>query len=608
MTRFLFLLLIFQFSNPDHVCSSNNTEPRRIRKEVITVRDSILGFRREIVEENFTNPQGNYWIPYTSLESVHKIDIIYLREGGKPSHRKVSSIQDVQIPSSAFYTCLRAKSIHLEQNAAFRIGYFTECSDLFLLSALNFTGSMPVDTFYYELRVPAGYHLAYNIPFPEMLSFFRIDTLTDRKYNRYIFTGVPKIKYKNSLLPQADDKTIRQKACEARIIITPSQYYGRESEYFNDCLQSKFSGSQHLNDTSKILIDSITRGCYSTDSLTTILSSFIRKKIKYLDIEVGMGAFVPDNPDNVLKERQGDCKGMSNLLCQALRSKGVEAYLGITATIIHRNDMNFPSLSSADHMICVVKTGDKWLFLDPTDKLSDLGRVSCGIQGRSVFVIGYQRGVYLTVPMEPSSRNADSFYFDLTIQDNRVSGKMTYSGTGGPGDILQNACLSVPFSQRELLLNEVIRGWVASSVPSESSLNQYGDSLRICCNILLSPSIFVTTPAISYLSLAFLPKPMHRLQQAQAGCDVITGHTIMRTVTVRIDFGADISSLKFPLNSYNDDLFSFEFTGYQKKNIAEVRYIFRYEKNVIPENEFQQFKNFDSFIDKTLQQVIECRK
>ncbi len=608
MTRIIFLLLIFQFSNPDQVCSSNDTEPRRVRKEVITVRDTILGFRREIIEENFTNPQGDYWIPYTSLESVQKIDINYIRVGGKPVHRKAFSIQDVQVPSSAFYTCLRAKTIHLEQNAAFRISYITECSDLFLLSSLNFTGSMPVDTFSYEVRVPAGYHLAYNIPFPEMLSFFHIDTLTDRKYNRYLFTGVPKIKYKNSLFPQADNKTIRKKACEVRIIITPSQYTGRESEYFNDLLQSKYSGSQYLNDASKILIDSITRGCYSPDSMTAVLTSFIRKKIKYLDMEVGVGAFVPDNPGDVLKERQGDCKGMSNLLCQALRRKGVEAYLGITATIIHRNDMNFPSLSSADHMICVVKAGDRWLFLDPTDKLSDLTSVSCGIQGRKVFVIGYQRGVYLTVPMEPSSGNADSFYFDLKIQDKRVVGTLTYSAKGGPNEILQHTCSSVPFSRRELLLNEVIRSWVASSVPSASSLNQNGDSVSLRCNILLSPSIFVNTPAISYLSLAFLPKPMHRLQQIKAGCDIITGHTIMRSVTVRIDFGADNAPLKFPMKSYNDGLFSFEFTGYQNKNIAEIRYIFRYENNVIPEIEFQQFKNFGSFIDKTLQQVIECRR
>jgi hypothetical protein len=582
-------------------------DARRIRKEIITILDSVNGFRREVVEYNISGTAKYYYIPYTSLESIGKIDFDYLDKSGKSIHSFTKEINDVQIPTQSFYTCSRAKAITLKENASFRVQYTNECSDLLLLSSLHFLWIMPVDTFYYELRIPAGYHLFFNVPYPEMLAYFKVDSLRYRNLQIYSFTAVPKIKSLHTSPRHLNDNSIRKKASMARIIITPEKFAGRESVYFNNRLSSMYTNSIHLSDSSRIIIENITVNCPSDDSVINSLLNFIQEKIKYLDVEVGYGYFVPDEVNNVLNERQGDCKGMSNLLCQALRSKGIEAYLAATASITHDCDMNFPSFSSCNHMICAVKSGDGWLFLDPTDKEGTHGKISRWIQGRTTFIIGYHDGIFVPVPVEKPELNMERFNYRLKVHNNMLEGTFTYTGSGGAMESLHQMFSLTNQTGKEHFAEEIIRQWVQNSIPSTPLITQYFDSITLRCDIRFHPSVYVITPGTGYLSLGFLPSPFSFTNQDLTGCDILLGHSILKKVNVVIDPGKNISILKFSGAAFHESGFHFDLSCESERNLLFISYTFRYDDNIIREKDIPGYKKFEEFIDSALKQVISVK-
>jgi hypothetical protein len=589
------------------VYSQNQPGLQRVRREVITVRDSVLGFHREVQEENVAGPYKTYYIPFTSLESIHKVDFTFLDKSGKPVHSKAPEIRDIQVPSMNFYTCLRAKSIELTESSAFRVQYSSDCADLMLLSALYFSGSMPVDTFFYELRLPAGYHLAFDLPNPEMLAYFRIDSIRERKLQIYSITAVPKIKSRPISFRQPEDNLIRKKTCMARIIVTQQQFAGYESIYFNRRLSAMYNNSLQLKDSSIMLIDSLTRNYADKDSVIAQLINFIRKKIKYLDMEVGYGSYIPDEVNKVLKERQGDCKGMSNLLCQALRHKGIDAYLALTASMVHGCDMNFPSIASCDHMICVVKSGKFWTFLDPTDKEGVSGIVSPGIQGRTAFILGYHGGVFVPVPVERPSVNAESFNYRLKLSDNILEGTIDYTAKGASREVACQWLSSTNYSGNELVANYIIRQWIQNLIPSNPQVTQNTDSINLRYDIRFGPSIYIATPGTGYLSLGFLPAPVRFTKQELAGCDILLGHSLLRTVNVVIDFGKNISMLKFPGVEYKEGGFNFDLSCSMEGNYAFIKYRFRYDDNIVSEGCIPMYRKFEAFLDSTLKQVISIK-
>jgi hypothetical protein len=603
VTALLFLALCI---NAGTSFSRTQQASRRIRKEVITVIDSIRGFQREVVEYNIADAIRNYFIPYTSLESVGKITFDYLDISGKPIRATTPEITDIQIPSTSFYSCSRARKIAIKENSSFRVQYTSTCSDLLMLCKLHFSWIMAVDTFYYELRIPAGYHLAFNVSSPEMLSYFKVDTVISPKFHIYSFTAVQK--FRSEPTPWIkNDNSIRKKYCIARILITPEKFAGRESVYFNQRLSSMYTNSVHLSDQSKILIDNITRNCTSDDSVINTLIKFIRAKIKYLDVEIGYGYFVPDEVNDVLNERQGDCKGMSNLLCQALRSKGIEAYMAATASILHECDMDFPSLSSSDHMICVVRSGEDWLFLDPTDKAGFNNVISPSIQGRTAFIIGYRDGLFVSIPVVKPDLNAESFRYRLKATDNIIGGILAYTASGGSMGWLNQVLSMTGTSGKERIATEIIRQWVQNSIPSNPLIFSYTDSVSLSCDIRFGPSIYIITPGTGYLSLGFLPVPVSFTQQDLSGCDILLDHSILKKVNAVIDLGKDVSSLKFPGAAFHEGGFHFNLSCKPEKNLVIINYTFRYDNNIIREEDIPMYKKFRDFIDLTLKQVISIK-
>lgn len=178
-------------------------------------------------------------------------------------------------------------------------------------------------------------------------------------------------------------------------------------------------------DAIKALADSITQDCEMEICKIEKLYYWVQKNIKYIAFEYGLGGFIPRKPDEILKNRYGDCKDNSSLLHELAKQAGIKTYF----TWIGTNDIPYTysqvsSPVSDNHMIITyIDTDSNFYFLDATSKYSQLDFPSSFIQGKEA-LIGINKSDFIIkkVPLVPAHK---SIYFDsvnLEINDKVIVG------------------------------------------------------------------------------------------------------------------------------------------------------------------------------------------
>jgi hypothetical protein len=118
-------------------------------------------------------------------------------------------------------------------------------------------------------------------------------------------------------------------------------------------LQKKISAIQQKNSTA--------------ESKTLAALRFVQDDIRYTGIEAGENSHKPHNPDQIFRQRFGDCKDKSYLLCVMLRKMGIEADPVLINTDSRKAILNWlPSPSIFDHVTTRVKINNNVFWFDPT--------------------------------------------------------------------------------------------------------------------------------------------------------------------------------------------------------------------------------------------------
>ncbi len=129
-----------------------------------------------------------------------------------------------------------------------------------------------------------------------------------------------------------------------------------------------------------------------------VLLSFLRQKVRYVAVEIGIGGFQPTPPEEVLERKWGDCKDKALLLIDFLSEAGIEAYPAlILADRDRRIDLEFPS-PQFNHLIVAVPAdavelaedepvSEGFLFVDPTQTRGSARWLQPADQDQDVVVV-----------------------------------------------------------------------------------------------------------------------------------------------------------------------------------------------------------------------------
>jgi hypothetical protein len=153
-----------------------------------------------------------------------------------------------------------------------------------------------------------------------------------------------------------------------------------------------------------------------------VLSTYVQSRIRYIDIEIGIGGFQPHAAGDIYRHQYGDCKDKATLLSAMLHEAGIPSYLALAQTDRGIIAPDFASAITFNHVILAIPVpGDaamqgvasivdsaklgKLLFFDPTSEYTSFGDLPWYEQDNFVLVATPQNGELVHLPLSDPATN-----------------------------------------------------------------------------------------------------------------------------------------------------------------------------------------------------------
>lgn len=316
------------------------------------------GYTRRVVIEGESD--GTESIYYRNFDVITDIQVTYWSEGNKPKKVKKKDIFIGNAWTSSFYSDVKKMDIRIPEKHKFKMTYQINCDDYVFLSSLEFPKE--------ENAKKTAYHITIH---PELSFDYNIDTASGIKVEQ---THPIKI-YNTKPLNKSET---------ARIFVYPK---GVDKEvFFSKWYLNHLEKKQKLSADHIAFLDTFCSGLSKEDRMDHLFQ-WTQTNIRYISYEDGYGAIIPRAASTVFTNRYGDCKDMAFFLHTSLRHWSIPSNIAISASTSYRFDMDFISLSSGNHCICIVPNGDDYYYLDATDEVVPFGDPSMHTQGKHIFVI-----------------------------------------------------------------------------------------------------------------------------------------------------------------------------------------------------------------------------
>lgn len=233
--------------------------------------------------------------------------------------------------------------------------------------------------------------------------------------------------------------------------------------------QARINRVDTVLDGAPELVAAITAGATDRDEIIGKIYDYVRRTIRYVAYEEGEAAFRPDTPSETFRKRYGDCKSMSLLLATLLDRAGVEAHIAAVGTrdipfLISEN----PSLSAANHMICIVPGRGDTLFLDPTQEAVSARHIPEWIRGKDAMMFmpdGYRM---VRIPAESPLASDDVAEYGYVLTDGALVGRVSRVLREDMAGLLAAEIAAVPAKHKDAYLAKLLVPNGRASIPVDS--------------------------------------------------------------------------------------------------------------------------------------------
>jgi hypothetical protein len=471
----LFFISFIAYSEDDFIVYSELHDIKVINLDSYETKHVISG--------KIKGNRASYFTIYLNETSELLEYSLFEIKGGKKKKVKISNNLIVStLDFSSFFNGSKKYSFLVEPNIDFEISYTTKEKHSIFLSKFFRKGYYDSKDVKYIIHIPENLQLSIR----NKKEMFGPELTIDSTFFRDTSAFIPYL--------------IHPK--------TQSAY-----TYFSSWFMDKINVSIQIEKTN-LPSELKFRGDESQAQIASSCFNYVKKNIKYLDIENGINAVVPRPCQAVLDKKMGDCKDMANLLVNLLKLNGIEAYHGVSRTFQKDDTLNFPSIGLANHMIAVARIDGEWYFLDATERACLFGDPSIQILGTEVLLLNNPMTNFLNVPSELRSKTELSFeYYYKKSKENQLELKLTSKGklnllfaTANSYDVIDTIQLFTYFKEHFKLNWEMISFEISDTVSvfelqtrlPDSYISSIGKKQFVNLDFILTPKeislIFFQTP------------------------------------------------------------------------------------------------------------------
>ncbi len=418
--------------------------------------DGFTTFKKHVIIK-VLNTNGNKFanviIPYATHTEISEIRARTISPEGKISLLKNENIFDINLyPEFILYSDIRAKSFTfpaVEAGSVLEYHYSEIIKGQTYANAWQFQNEVPTLISRFSLCLPRGWdfeaqsYLIETEPTKTTLANGTRYTWEARNIAEYVIeSGMPPLsqRVKRIEFSQAFVKNWQD---------IGKWYYGLAND--------RMEPNQTLKDFTRELIKDAT----DTKEKLNRIYNFVREKIRYVAISIGIGSYQPHYTHEVLANRYGDCKDMSTLIVAMARAAEIPAWPILISTRQNGEvDSLVVSQTQFNHVIACARISEKDLcWMDATDKDCAFGELPWYDQERLVLMVqdsGKARFVKTSTELPQKNQTYREWRLNLR-ESGELEGTTAWSFTGAAEKNLRRILriLPLPKSRKEWFAGEL---------------------------------------------------------------------------------------------------------------------------------------------------------
>lgn len=198
----------------------------------------------------------------------------------------------------------------------------------------------------------------------------------------------------------------------------------------------------------------LTKGLTTEEAKLRVIYSYVALNFHYIGVSFGIGRYQPHAATDVLNNQYGDCKDQFTLLASLLQAAGIQSWPALI-NVTQQLESSVPSPGQFDHVISVVRMGQKLVWMDTTTGVAPLGLLAPTLQEKQALVMPDERPPYMAET--PSLPAHDNFlHLDVKAQmdkDGTLTAQIQDSTGGYSALLMRIAFRAVPEAQwKDLVL------------------------------------------------------------------------------------------------------------------------------------------------------------
>lgn len=371
---------------------------------------------------------ANVSIPYNQSAKITSLRARTIAPDGKITVVDADKIFDITLyPRFIFFSDQRAKILTfpgVEENCLIELRYKMTIKNQTLVHSWSFQDYIPTLISRFSLRLPSFLDIEHKL-YNTSIETARDETSHATK-TTYLWEG------RNLAAIEPEIAMPSAKHIAARLTLSPLGFntWADVATWYHELSGPQMKSNPEIDQ----LVAQLTAEKSTSEDKLREIYDWVRDQIRYVAVEIGIGGFKPHSAAEVFKNRYGDCKDMTTLLCAMARSAGIEMNQALISTM--QNGVADTSLCSPFHFNHVIahcpSLGDSGLWLDATKKGTPFGTTAWYNQGIQAFVIDRDgKGKFIKTDRDQPSQNFHRLEWQVTIDSSGsgiVQGRSVFGG------------------------------------------------------------------------------------------------------------------------------------------------------------------------------------
>ncbi|WP_282043608.1 hypothetical protein [Winogradskyella flava] len=334
-----------------------------------------------------------------------------------------------------------------------------------------------------------------------------------------------------------------------------------------------------------------------------LIENFVKSKVKW---NGNYGKYTQKGIRSAYKDGVGNVADVNLLVTSMLQSQGVNAYPVLIST---RNNgiPLFPTREGFNYVICMVKSGDKYMLIDATEPFSTnnvLPERVLNWRGRVISKDGNSEWIDL----RSNTKSLESTRLNVKIHDDfSVSGKVLKN---------LNSYSALRYRKRYALLAEEDHIKAIESNKGDLEVGELNfenrkntmQPVKISYDYELSDGIDEVGEKLYFSPMLFLAikENPFKLEERQYPIDFIMPYKDAYTINIMLPDGYNVESLpKSEMMEFNNDDAKFEYILRENGRYLQLKVNLDINNPIIGPVNYKVFKSFfSSVIDKQAQQIV----